>query len=302
MDRIASLTAFVHVVENHGFSAAARRLSLSPTMVSNHVQALENELGVRLLNRTTRSVSLTDIGREYYERCSQILTELEEADRAASAQQMVPRGPLRVYCQMSIARFIAPMITAYLRDNPEVSVDLRVGDQMIDLREEGFDLAIRAYLPPDSNLIVRRLAGWRHVLCCAPAYLERHAAPRSPADLAEHNCILYAFYPFGEDWHFIDRAGKPVVVHVAGNLMTSSAVMLRAAALAGSGILLGAPFAFHEELASGSLVRLLPDYQTVEFPIAALYPHRRHLAAKVRVFIDGLVTLFAGQHWLTANR
>lgn len=299
---MASLTAFVHVVENRGFSAAARRLNLSPTMVSNHVQALENELGVRLLDRTTRRVSLTDIGREYYERCSQILTELGEADRAASAQQVTPRGQLRVYCQMSISRFIAPVVTAYLRDNPEVSIDLRVGDQMIDLQEEGFDLTIRAYWPPDSNLMVRRLTGWRHVLCCAPAYLETHSAPRSPADLASHNCLRYAFYPFGDDWHFIDPAGKPVVVRVAGNLTTTSTVMLRAAALAGSGVLLTAPFAFHEELADGSLVRLLPDHQTVEFPIAALYPHRRHLTATVRVFIDRLVTLFAGQPWLTANR
>jgi DNA-binding transcriptional LysR family regulator len=304
MDRMASLTAFVRVVESGGFSAAARRLNLSPTMVGNHVQALENELGVRLLNRTTRKVSLTEIGREYYERCSQILTELEEADRAASAQQMTPRGQLRVHCHTALDRFIAPMVAAYLRDNPEVSVDLRQGDQMIDLLEEGFDLAIRAYLPPDSSLMARRLSGWRHVLCCAPAYLERHPAPRRPADLVDHNCLRYAFYPFGDDWHFIDPAGKPVVVRVAGNLMTSSAAALSAAALAGGGVALAAPFAFPEfpeELAAGSLVRLLPDYQTVEFPIVAVYPHRRHLSAKVRVFIDALVTLFARHEWLTAS-
>jgi DNA-binding transcriptional LysR family regulator len=301
MDRMASLTAFVRVVESGGFSAAARRLNLSPTMVSNHVQALENELGVRLLNRTTRRVSLTDIGREYYERCAQILAELEEADRAVSALQTTPRGQLRVHCHPAIARFIAPVVAAYLRNNPEASIDLRLGDQMIDLLEEGFDLAIRTYLPPDSNLMVRRLAGWRHVPCCAPCYLETHPAPRSPADLAHHNCIRYAFYPFGDEWHFIDPAGKPVVVRVAGNLVTTSAVVLRAVALAGGGVLLAAPFIVHEELAAGSLVRLLPDYQTVEFSIAAVYPHRRFLAAKARVFIDGLVRLFAGQQWLTAN-
>jgi len=143
--------------------------------------------------------------------------------------------------------------------------------------------------------MVRRLVGWRHVLCCAPSYLERHPAPRSPADLAVHNCLRYAFYPFGDDWHFIDPAGKPIVVRVAGNLMTSAALVLRAAALAGSGVLLAVPFVFDEELAAGSLVRLLPDYQTAEFSIVAVYPHRRHLATKVRVFIDALITLFAGQ-------
>jgi DNA-binding transcriptional LysR family regulator len=301
MDRMASLTAFVRVVESGSFSAAARRLDLSPTMVSNHVQALENALGVRLLNRTTRRVSLTDIGREYYERCSQILAELDEADRAVSALQMKPRGQLRVHCHPAIVRFIAPIVTVYLRDNPEVSIDLRLGDPMIDLLEEGFDLAIRPYLPPDSSLMVRQLAGWRHVLCCSPAYLETRPAPRSPADLADHNCIRYAFYPFGDEWHFIDPAGKPVVVRVAGNLVTTSSLVSRTAGLVGSGLLLSAPFVVHEELAAGSLVRLLPDYQTPEFPIAAVYPHRRYLAAKVRVFIDALVGLFAGQQWLIAN-
>jgi DNA-binding transcriptional LysR family regulator len=300
MDRMASLTAFVRVVENGGFTAAARRLDLSPTMVSNHVQALENGLGVRLLNRTTRRVSLTDIGREYYERCSQILHELEEADQAASALQAKPRGQLRVYCHQAIVRFMSPLVAAYLRDNPEVSVDLRMGDQMIDLLQEGFDLAIRTYMPSDSSLMARRLAGWRHILCCAPAYLERHEAPRTPADLANHNCLRYAFYPYGDEWHFADAAGKPAVVRVSGNLVTTSAHVLRAAALAAEGIVLAAPFVLHEEFAAGSLVRLLSDHQAAEFSIAAVYPHRRHLPAKVRVFIDGLVGLFAGQSWLSA--
>jgi DNA-binding transcriptional LysR family regulator len=301
MDRMASLTAFVRVVDSGGFTAAARRLSLSPTMISNHVQALENELGVRLLNRTTRRVSLTDIGHDYYERCSQILAELEEADRAASALQTTPRGRLRIHCHTVLVRFIAPLVAAYLQDNPEVSIELQMGDRMIDLLEEGFDLAIRTYMPPDSSLMVRRLAGWRHVLCCAPSYLERHAAPRSPADLAEHNCIRYAFYAFGDEWRFVDPAGKPVAVRVAGNLVTGSAHVLRAAALAGGGVLLAAPFILHEELAAGALVRLLPEYQGAEFSIAAVYPHRRHLAAKVRVFIDQLVARFAGQRWLIAD-
>jgi len=140
MDRLANIAAFVRVVENGGFTAAARHLSLSTTMVSNHVQELEDRLGARLLNRTTRKVSLTEIGREYYER---ILAELDEADRTAGALQATPRGRLRVHCHPALARFIAPVVTAYLRDNPEVSVELRRGDQMADLLEEEFDLAIR---------------------------------------------------------------------------------------------------------------------------------------------------------------
>lgn len=298
MDRLASLTAFVRVVESGGFTAAAKRLNLSPSMISNHVQALEDELGVRLLNRTTRRVSLTEIGRDYYERCIQILAELEEADQVASALQLTPRGQLRVHCHTSIVRFVAPVVARYLLDNPEVSVDLRMGDQMIDLLDEGFDLAIRTYLPPDSSLVVRRLSGWRHVLCCAPAYLEQHPAPRTPADLAHHNCLRYTFYAFGDEWHFIDPAGKPLAVRVSGNLVTTSAQVLRATALAGGGLLLAAPFMARDELASGALVRLLPEYRTVEFAISAVFPHRRHLAAKVRSFVDALVDRFADQRHL----
>jgi DNA-binding transcriptional LysR family regulator len=298
MDRLASIAAFVRVVENGGFTAAARHLNLSPTMVSNHVQVLEDRLGARLLNRTTRRVSLTEIGREYYERSAHILADLDEADRAAGALQATPRGRLRVHCHPSLARIIAPVVTAYLRDNPEVSVDLRRGDQLIDLLEEGFDVAIRPYVPADSSLMVRRLADWRHVLCCSPSYLETHPEPMSPADLSAHNCIRYAFYPFGDEWRFTNPDGAPLMVRVAGNLVTSDTEMTRFAVTAGLGVMLISPFSIHEDLRAGSLVPLLRNYPTAQFTIAALYPHRRHLAAKVRVFIDALARLFAGRDWL----
>jgi DNA-binding transcriptional LysR family regulator len=298
MDRLAAIAAFVRVVENGGFTAAARHLNLSPTMVSNHVQELEDRLGARLLNRTTRRVSLTEIGREYYERSAHILADLDEADRAAGALQATPRGRLRVHCHPSFARIIAPVVTAYLSDNPEVSVDLRRGDQMIDLLEEGFDLAIRQYLPPDSSLMVRRLADWRPMLCCSRSYLETHPEPVSPADLSAHNCIRYAFSPFGDEWRFIDPDGAPLTVRVAGNLVTSDTELMRLAVTAGLGVTLIAPFNLHEELRAGSVVPLLRNYGTPELSIAALYPHRRHLAAKVRVFIDALARLFAGRDWL----
>jgi DNA-binding transcriptional LysR family regulator len=298
MDRLTSIAAFVRVVENGGFTAAARHLNLSTTMVSNHVQELEGRLGARLLNRTTRRVSLTEIGREYYERSLHILAELDEADRTVGALQATPRGRLRVHCHPALARFIAPVVTAYLRDNPEVSVDLRRGDQMIDLLEEGFDLAIRTYVPPDSSLMVRRLADWRPVLCCSRSYLETHPEPASPADLSAHNCIRYAFFPFGDEWRFTDPDGKPLMVRVAGNLVTSDTQLLRLAMIAGLGVTLLAPFNIHEELRAGSVVPLLRNYRTPEVSIAAVYPHRRHLAAKVRVFIDALATLFAGRDGL----
>jgi DNA-binding transcriptional LysR family regulator len=298
MDRLASIAAFLRVVENGSFTAAARHLDISPTMVSNHVQALEDRLGARLLNRTTRKVSLTEIGREYYQRSANILAELDDADRAAGALQATPRGRLRVHCHPGLARFIAPVVTAYLRDNQEVSVDLRRGDQMIDLLEEEFDLAIRSTMPEDSSLMVRRLADWRHVLCCSRAYLENHPEPVSPADLSAHNCIRYAFNPFGDQWPFTDPDGTQVTVRVAGNLVTSDTEILRHTAIAGLGVAFGSPIVFAEELRTGSLVRLLRNYQTPEFSIAAVYPHHRHLAAKVRLFIDALVRQFARSDWL----
>jgi DNA-binding transcriptional LysR family regulator len=297
MDRFASITAFVRVAESGGFSAAGRRLNLSKATVSDQVQTLENALGVRLLNRTTRRVGLTEIGRSYYERCVQILHDLEEADETAGAQQATPRGQLRVYCQQGIVQFVTPVVVDFLTQYPEVSVDLRHGNAMIDMVEEGFDLAISPFRPPDATLVRRRLATFSPMLCGAPAYLERRPAPQSPADLAGHNFLRYPYVPwFADGLHFLDPSGNPVVARVSGNLIASSPDTMRAAAVAGIGLVLTAPFLVADLLASGALVPLLlPGYRTQELEINAFYPHRRHLSAKVRAFIDLLVDRF-GEH------
>jgi len=302
MDRLASITAFVRVTETGGFSAAARSLKVSTTTISDHVQALENALGVRLLNRTTRRVSLTEVGREYYERCAQILYELTEADEAASALQVTPRGRLRVYSHQGLGRLIAPVVTRLLGDYPEVSLDLRTGDAMIDLVQEGFDLAVMPFSPTDSTLIKRTLAKWNLVLCCAPAYLDSHSAPRTPAELEGHTCLLYAYSIFGTEFHFIDPAGKPVNVRVSSSLVTTSIVVMRAAAVAGLGLWMCPRYHVADLLASGALVPLLPDYGRPEIEIVALYPHRRQLSAKVRLFLDMLVERFATEdRWRDQN-
>jgi DNA-binding transcriptional LysR family regulator len=293
MDRLASITAFVRIAENGGFSAAARSLNLSTTTVSDQVQALENALGVRLLHRTTRRVSLTEIGREYYERCSQILQELAEADEVAGALQVNPRGRLRVYCHQGLSRFIALIAPRFLGDYPEVSLDLRTGDAMIDLVQEGFDLAIMPFSPSDSTLIKRTLAKWHHVLCGAPAYLDAHPAPRTPADLAGHNFLLYAYSIYGPEFYFVEPPGNKVTARLSGNLITTSIVVMRTAAVAGLGLWLCPPYIVSDLLASGALVPLLPDYGRPEMEIVALYPHRRQLSTKVRLFLDLLVARFA---------
>jgi DNA-binding transcriptional LysR family regulator len=286
MDRLTSLTTFVRVVDSGGFSAAGRRLNMSTTMVSNHVQALEDRLGARLLNRTTRKVSLTEVGKAYYDRCTQILADLEQADDVAGALQSTPRGTLRIYTATHIVQFVAPVVADFLKQFSGVKVDLTIGERTVDMIDEGFDIAIRLTPPPDSSLIVRSLATWRHVLCCSPDYLEKHGPPKQLSDLANHNCVRHALYPYGEEWRFADRKGAPASVRVSGNLISNSGETLRRAALQGVGISLAAGFLVADDLESGRLVRLLSEYRPVELSMNAVYPHRHHLSAKVRSFID----------------
>jgi DNA-binding transcriptional LysR family regulator len=298
MDRLTSLTAFVRVVDNGGFSAAGRKLNMSTTMVSNHVQALEERLGARLLHRTTRKVSLTEVGKAYYDRATQILADLEQADEIAGASQSTPRGTLRIYTATHIVQFVAPVVAEFLSSYPEVKVDLTIGEKNVDLIDEGYDLAIRLTPPPDSSLIVRSLATWRHVLCCSPHYLEKHGPLRQLSELENHNCIRHALYPFQDGWHFVERKGTPAVVRVSGNLISNSGETLRRAALQGVGVWLGPGFLVGDDLDAGRLIRLLPEYRPVEMAMNAIYPHRHHLSAKVRTFIDLLVRHSAEQQKL----
>jgi DNA-binding transcriptional LysR family regulator len=300
MDRLTSLTAFVRVVDSGGFSAAGRRLNMSTTMVSNHIQALEDRLGARLLNRTTRKVSLTEIGKAYYDRCTQILADLEQADDLAGAQQSTPRGTLRIYTATHIVQFVAPVVADFLKRFADVKVDLTIGERMVDMIDEGYDIAIRLTPPPDSSLIVRSLATWRHVLCCSPGYLEHHGRPKQLSDLADHNCVRHALYPYGDDWHFVDRKDKPASVRVSGNLITNSGETLRRAALEGVGISMAAGFLVADDLEAGHLIRLLSEYRPVDMSMNAVYPHRHHLSAKVRSFID-LLAHHSAEHQKLIN-
>jgi DNA-binding transcriptional LysR family regulator len=300
MDRLTGLTVFGQVVERGGFSAAGRHLNMSVTMVSNHVQALEDRLGVRLLNRTTRKVSLTEIGKAYYDRCTHILADLEQADDLAGAQQVTPRGTLRIYTATHIVQFVAPVVADFLKRFADVKVDLTIGERAVDMIDEGYDIAIRLTPPPDSSLIVRNLATWRQVLCCSPDYLRQHGPLKQLSELANHNCVRHSLYPYGDDWRFVDRKDKPASVRVSGNLTSNSGETLRRAALEGVGISLAAGFLVPEDLESGRLVRLLPEYRPVELAMSAVYPHRHHLSAKVRSFLD-LLAHHSAEHQKQIN-
>lgn len=288
MDRLTSLEVFSQVVENGGFSAAGRKLNMSTTMVSNHVQSLEDRLGARLLNRTTRKVSLTEVGRDYYDRAVQILADIAQADDIAGALQSTPRGTLRIYSATHVVQFIAPVVAEFLSAYPGVKVDLTMGERVIDMIDEGYDIAIRLTPPPDSSLVVKGLATWRHVLCCSHDYLEKHGRPQQLPELTGHNCVRHVSYPYQDEWHFVDRKDTPASVRISGSLTTNSGETLRTVALRGGAICLAPGFLVHDDLEAGRLVRLLPEYRPVEFSMNAVYPHRHHLSTKVRTFIDML--------------
>jgi DNA-binding transcriptional LysR family regulator len=285
MDRMTSMATFVKVVESGGFSAAARALGISPSMATAHIQSLEERLGVRLLNRSTRKVSLTEVGHAYYERCLQILAEADDADQIAQALQSSPRGTLRLNTSVAIPPFLAPVIAEYAALYPDVSIDLTMTDRMIDLVEDGFDLAVRNMSVPDSSLITRRVASYRFVICGAPEYLAKHGTPRVPTDLTQHNCLVYSRSAWGNEWRFAGPDGEQSVP-VKGNLHANSDNALRLAAVHGQGLAMAPSFLVIDEIRSGRLIPVLTEFLQGEYAINAIYPHRHHLSAKVRSFID----------------
>lgn len=294
MDRVSSMLSFVKVVEHEGFSSAARQLNLATSVVTTHVKSLEERLGVRLLNRTTRSVSLTEVGREYYERCVQILSEIEDAEQAAQVLQSRPRGVLRLNTSPGIPAVIAPFIAEYATLYPEVTIHLTATSRMLDLVVQGYDLAIWYAAVPDPSLIVRRLASYRVALCASPDYLAKHGRPQHPSDLAHHSCLIFYDSPQskdGKDWIFTGPDGD-FPVRVSGTLETNNPDTLKGAALRGQGLIWAPSPMIVEELRSGALVPVLSDFLPHEYPIEAYYPNREHLPAKVRTFIDLLIKYF----------
>jgi DNA-binding transcriptional LysR family regulator len=299
MDRLSSMQSFVKVVANGGFSAAARELNISTSIVTTHVKSLEDRLGVRLLNRSTRSVSLTEAGQAYYERCVQILSEIDDAEEAAQVLQAKPRGMLRLNVSPAVPSLIAPVIAEFTALYPDVSLRVTATGRMPDLVEENFDLAIRLLPLVDSSLIVRRLATFRIVVCGSPGYFAKRGRPEHPSDLARHNCIIYydaSFGKGGREWRFRGPDGD-LPVRVSGNLETNSADALRAAALLGQGLLFAPALMVAAELKSGALVSVLTEFLPDEYSLDALYPHREHLPAKVRSFIDLVAKYFRGAPW-----
>jgi len=286
MDRLASMQVFVQVVESGSFAAAAKRLDASAASVTHHVQALEDHLGVQLLHRTTRRLNLTEVGQNFYEHSTRILAQVEEAERCASTLQTTPRGRLRINTTEAFARVLAPLIAEFAAAHPDMSFDVVATNQMVDLIEEGFDLALRPGPLPDSSLISRQLGIGKRVACAAPAYLDHRGTPQRPEDLADHNCLIHTM--LDNRWSFAGPDGE-VAVEVSGNLRSNSWPAIRGAALAGQGIALLPIVLVAGDVQEGRLRRLLPDYGAGEVVVQAVYPPGRHLSVKVRSFLDFVV-------------
>ena len=294
-----AMALFARVVEAESFTAAARAQGLSKSAVSKQIARLEDRLGARLLNRTTRRLSLTEAGSAFYEACQKVVAEAESAEQAVTHLAAAPRGQLRVNAPMSFGQLhVAPMLPEFLGACPELSLDLDLNDRQVDLVEEGYDVAIRIGVLDDSSLIVRRLAPSRNILCAAPAYLEAHGHPSVPADLTEHNVLLYSYRTRGSVVRLRGSGGERSVT-VRGRLRVNNGDALLAAALGGLGIAFLPSFIVGDALRAGDLQCLLPDWRdAAEAGVHAVYPASRNLSPKVRVFVDFLSRRFgATPYW-----
>ena len=291
---------YATVVATGSFTAAADRLGISKALTSKYVGHLEEHLGVRLLNRTTRRLSVTEAGQAYYQPCQQLLYDLDELEAAVQDQQAAPKGRLRVAAPTTFGElYLTRAVADYLEGRPGVSVELVLADRFVNLIEEGFDLALRIGELEDSSLIARRLAPSRLVVCAAPEYLARAGgAPQHPTELASHDCIIDTNFRAADNWPFaadnwpFQEGQRPFSVKVNGRFAVNNALAVREVLLAGQGIGLCPTYAVGRDLRAGRLQVVLEDFEVLRFGIYAVYPHNRHLAAKVRSFVDFLLDRF----------
>ena len=295
MDVFASMKMYAAVVDGGSFAAAAGKLGVSRAMVSKQVQKLEEHLGTRLLNRTTRRISLTETGREFHERSVQILADVEDAEHGAARLTHTARGLLRVTIPLAYGQHrLAAIVGDYALAYPQVKLDIALSDRKLDIVEDGFDLAIRIGALPPSDLVARKIGSERSVVCGTPAYLARHGAPQLPSDLAGHACLGYTLTGAGNEWR-LENIGDGAIASIAvnGPIKADNGDILRLAALRDAGLIFQPRFIVAGELAAGRLVQVLPQWQSGELGVHAVYPSRKHLSAKVRTFIDYLAERLA---------
>ncbi|NML96555.1 LysR family transcriptional regulator [Paraburkholderia sp. RP-4-7] len=295
MDRLRAFEVFVTVVSRGSFTRAADALETSPANVTRYVNELEAHLGTRLLNRTSRRLSLTEGGETFYARCKSILDDVAETEGLVSSASVEPRGRLRINAPVSFGILhLAPLWPEFMRKYPEVELDVALIDRVVDIVDEGYDLAIRISRAGSTSHAARKLATSRNILCASPDYLARCGYPAAPADLIEHRCIGYSYAATGDEWQLIDTERKAHAVKVNCHMHTNNGDTARAAALAGQGVIWQPTFLIGNDLRAGKLVQVLPEYRLPDIDVLALYPSRRHLSAKIRAMIDFLADAFGG--------
>ena len=283
---LEGMAIFARVVETRSFSAAARDLGMSKSLVSKRVTQLEHSVGARLLNRTTRNMSLTEAGAAFYDHCARIVSELEEAKLAVGRLHSEPRGVLRISASVAFGTLhIAPALPEFLLLYPELKIDMAITDRVVDLAEEGYDVAVRIAKEPAPNLVARRLAAVNRQICATPQYFARHGVPQTPKDLERHNCLTYTYFNPQDPWRLRGPEGD-ISVRASGNLRVNDDEALSQAVLGGLGIALLPTFIVGKDLQSGKLRSVLSDYVLLERHIYAVYLPNRQLSAKVRTFID----------------
>lgn len=288
MDRLNGMATFVEVVKTGSFTQAADKLNLSRAQVSKTVMQLEAHLDTRLLNRTTRTISLNEIGKIYYERCLTILQDVDDIEGVVRQQISQPKGSLRMSVPSSFALLhLNELIPTYLKQYPDVTIELSLADRFIDVVAEGYDLVIRIGELDDSGLIARKLGPCRRVFCATPTYLKTHGTPQTPKDLINHHCLIYSNDKSADTWS-IKGPKKTESVKISGSLCADNGQILRDAALADLGIVILPTFIVGDDIIRGDLQQILPDYHFPEISIYAVFPSRRYLSAKVRTFVDFL--------------
>jgi DNA-binding transcriptional LysR family regulator len=296
MDRFACISVFVAAVDEGSLAAAGRRAGLSASMAGKYLSQLEADLNVRLMQRSTRSLSLTDAGRAYYLRCKHILEEFDDANREASDAQRLASGTLRVAAPVTFgAMHMQDVVTRYLATHPQVDIDISLDDRYVDLQNDGIDVAIRIGRLPDSQLIARRLAPCRMVLCAAPSFIAREGAPKAPQDLRNAPRLAFSEAVSAGEWTLMDKRGRQHAIDGPLRLRANNMQMLTAATLAGMGIAYGPTFVFGEHLKTGKLIELLRGFKAPELAIHAVYSSARYVPLKVRQFIDYLASAFGDE-------
>ena len=294
MDTLDGMKTVVAVVETHSFTAASERLGMSKALVSKYVGEVESSLGIRLFNRTTRQLALTDAGRSYYEHSLNLLEQFSAMVDNVTGEQTSPRGLLRISAPVTFGEMkLSPIMPKFLQMYPELNVEVKVTNNAIDMVEEGVDVRLRIGGVADSNMIARHIRTLPLILCASPAYIEKHGMPETPEDISKHACIIDSNFRVGKQWPVISKNGDATTINVNSNIAVNSPKAVQEIAMAGGGIAMIPEFIVEGAIKAGSLISILPDYTTLEFGLFAIYPHRKYVSRKVRCFIDFVLEEFS---------